>query len=71
MKKKIKNRWFKEFRDGKTQKVVINKTFSEYLPIFSGVHQGGVIGPFLFIIYINDIVLEICVRSNIHIFPDD
>ena len=42
--------WFKEFLIDRTQKVVINNTFSESLPIFSGVPQGGIIGPQLFII---------------------
>ena len=33
--------------------------------------QGGVIGPLLFIIYINDIALEVDVDSNINLFADD
>ena len=45
--------WFKKFLNGRTEKVIINNTFSEYLPFFSGVTQGGVISPLLFIIYIN------------------
>ena len=33
--------------------------------------QGGVIGPLLFIIYINDIVSEVDASSNINLFADD
>ena len=60
--------WFKEFLSDRTQKVVIKNTFSEYLPIFSGVRQGGIIGPPTFIIYINDIASEVNASSNIYLF---
>ena len=63
--------WFKEFLHDRTQKVVIGNTLSESLPIFSGVPQGGVIGPLLFIICINDISSEVYVNSNINLFADD
>ena len=33
--------------------------------------QGGVIGPLLFLIYINDMALEVDVDSNINLFADD
>ena len=55
----------------RTQKVVFNNTFSESLSIFSGVPQGEVIGPQLFIIYIDDIALKVDVSSNIWIFADN
>ena len=35
--------WFKEILHDRTQKVVIDKTFSGSLPIFSGMAQGGVL----------------------------
>ena len=55
----------------RTQKVVFNNTFSESLSIFSGVPQGEVIGPQLFIIYIDDTASKVDVSSNINLFVDD
>ena len=52
------------------QKVIVNK-FSDPLPVFTEVPQGGIIGPLLFIIHINDITPEIVIRSNINLFADD
>ncbi|TNN18592.1 putative RNA-directed DNA polymerase from transposon X-element, partial [Schistosoma japonicum] len=47
--------WFASFLEGRQQTVKYNNSLSLLKPITSGVIQGSVLGPLLFIIYINDI----------------
>ena len=54
---------------GRRQRVVINGTRSEWTNVTSGVPQGTVIGPILFLIYINDIQQNI--TSKMRLFADD
>ena len=57
------------YLSNRKQRVVINGSHSEYLSIKSGVPQGSVLGPLLFLIYIND--LEKNIKSKIKFFADD
>ena len=61
--------WFKDYLTNRTQAVVIKGKTSPYLTIPSGVPQGSVLGPLLFLIYMNDIVIDI--EAIIKLFADD
>ncbi len=45
------------------------KYISQWLPVLSGIPQGSVLGPLLFVIYINE--LPKTVKSTIYLFADD
>ena len=63
-------KWIKSFLDNRSQQVVIDGHFSIDAKITSGVPQGSVLGPLLFLIYIND--LPNCVQNSVcRLFADD
>ena len=61
--------WLCCFLAGQKQRVVINGSSSCWSPVLSGVPQGTVLGPILFLLFINDIPGVI--SSHIKLFADD
>jgi len=62
--------WIKSFLTDRSQEVVINGNHSVNSKIIRGVPQGTVLGPVLFIIFINDLEQQVQ-HSNIRFFADD
>ena len=61
--------WFEDYLKDRSQKVLINETSSSEKFISAGVPQGSVLGPLLFLIYINDISDELTGLARL--FADD
>ena len=62
-------RLLKNYLTARQHGVVLNGQTSSWLNVTAGVPQGSVLGPFLFLIYINDLPEEI--TSSCKIFADD
>ena len=62
-------RWFCDYLDNRKQRVVLPGVSSDWVTINAGVPQGSILGPLLFLVYINDIVTDI--KSHIRLFADD
>ena len=61
--------WVEMFLKDRTQKVVINGVESEWENVKSGVPQGSVLGPVLFLLFINDLPEEVV--SELLLYADD
>ncbi len=63
------HRWIGDFLHHRKQRVIVDGSQSAEGDVISGVPQGTVIGPLLFLLYIND--LPEAVRSKVRLFADD
>ena len=61
--------WIEAFLTGRQQVVRVNGELSSSKPVISGIPQGSVLGPLLFILYMND--LPDTVQANLLLFADD
>jgi len=63
--------WIESFLCHRKQRVKINGFYSDWADVLSGIPQGTILGPILFIIYINDLP-DVCKRFiNVYLFADD
>ena len=61
--------WIRKWLTDRKQRIILNGETSDWLPVLSGVPQGSVLGPVLFLIHIHDIDLNI--SGEMFKFADD
>ena len=63
--------WFKSYLFHRTQRVAINNELSETSKLSCGVPQGSILGPLLFLLFINDLPLSLHGTSFVDLYADD
>jgi len=61
--------WFRNFLTNRKQWVLIRGSYSDWSPVISGVLEGSILGPIMFLIYVNDI--PNIVTTTAKLFADD
>jgi len=61
--------WIEDFLTSRKSRVGVRGSFSEWLEVLSGVPQGSVLGPLLFLLFVNDLPEDI--KCSIKMFADD
>ena len=67
-------RWIQNYLTGRSQTTLVNEACSDSVGVTSGVPQGSVLGPLLFIVYVQDLINTItskCKNTTVYAFADD
>ena len=64
-------RWFDNYLNDRQQRVVIESAASSWSPVSSGVPQGRILGPLLFVIFINDLPDNLSSSTNSALYAND
>ena len=64
-------KFISEYLQGRTQRVVIDQMMSSEAPVLFGVPQGSILGPLLFVLFINDMHSVVSPGTSIALYADD
>ena len=63
--------WIGDFLAERKQKVIVNDRESNWETVTSGIPQGSVFGPILFVLFINYLTEHLPNKSNLYLYADD
>ena len=63
-------KWFRSYLADGPQRVVLEGVYSNWLPVTSGVPQGSILGPLLFLVFVNNMPDYVCSDSKLALFAD-
>ena len=63
--------WFVNYLNGRTQRVVVDGATSKWSSVTSGVSQGSILGPLLFVVFINALPDIVEARTGTALYADD